>query len=93
MLTNTLIAPNGNGVTKVIRFSKESLGVIIILLLLVVAVLASVSIGTYTAMPVRLTNCEKDIIKLQKDQESIVKALDRIERKQDAYFLGVVPTK
>ena len=93
MIANTVLAPNGNGVTKVIRFSRESLGVIIVLLLLVVGVLASVSISTYTNMPTRLMNCEKDIIKLQKDQEAIVKALDRIERKQDAYFLGVVPTK
>lgn len=92
-MTNTLIAENGHGITKIIRFSKESMGVIIVLLLLVVAILASVSISTYTGMPIRITNCEKDIIKLQENQKEIMRTLDRIEKKQDAYFLGVVPTK
>jgi hypothetical protein len=90
-LTNTLIAPNGNGVTKVIRFSKESLGVIIVLLLLVVTVLASVSINTYTRVPERVNQCEKDIIRLQDAQVTIIKTLERIEAKQDKYFLE--PTK
>lgn len=92
-MTNNLFAENGHGVTKIIRFSRESLGVIIVLLLLVVSVLASISITTYTRLPPRMDACEKDIIKLQENQKEIIRTLDRIEKKQDAYFLGVVPTK